>query len=442
MSIYLYMNDNYLNLNNELVEKINIILSRYFHDLNDCIERKEINRSLYSEYLMAIGEGYNFFNNKNDWLENSYKIMECLKEDMEQSRTIIGMGLFGGLCGIGFSLTLFNKKTGCYSRFLSSINRMIYHNTRICCDSIRENINSMKASYYDVISGLSGIVLYLLECESSEERDEVLKVLLECIVQIFNGKHEYKGGQIPNWHIESKNLVREDEKTTFPNGNFNFGVAHGLIGMGIALSKAYSKNIIVDGQAEAIKGILDIYAKYGTPNAERIYLWPGQLKYEDFISDNVHVYKSNRQSWCYGAIGISGALYTISKMINDNNICSFALDNIRRIARLDESSYRLNSPILCHGYAGALAIFLNIYKDVDDPTIYNRIVKLTDVLLSMYIPNSEFGFRDIIYEDIENSFKTKHVDKNSFLEGTTGIILALISLFKKDTYFQKHLLLE
>lgn len=442
MSIDLCMSDNYLNLDNDLVEKIYVVVSRYFNDLNNSIERKAINKNLYSEYLMAIGEGYDFFNNKSDWLENSYKIMECLKEDMEQSRTIIGMGLFGGACNIGFSLTLFYRKTGCYSRFLSSINRMIYHNAKICCDFVRENINSMKASYYDVISGLSGIGLYLLECESSGERDEALKVLLECIVQIFNGKHEYKGRQIPNWHIESKNLVREDEKTTFPNGNFNFGVAHGLIGIGIALSKACSKSMIVDGQAEAIKGILDIYVKYGTPNAEGIYLWPGQLRYEDFISDNVHVYRSNRQSWCYGAIGISGALYTMSKMINDNNICSFALDNIRRIARLDESSYQLNSPIVCHGYAGALAIFLNIYKDVDDPIIYNRIVKLTEVLLSMYIPNSEFGFRDIIYEDIGSSFKTKPVDKNSFLEGTTGIILVLISLLKKDTYFQKHLLLE
>ena len=131
MSIDLCMSDNYLNLDNDLVEKIYVVVSRYFNDLNNSIERKAINKNLYSEYLMAIGEGYDFFNNKSDWLENSYKIMECLKEDMEQSRTIIGMGLFGGACNIGFSLTLFYRKTGCYSRFLSSINRMIYHNAKI-----------------------------------------------------------------------------------------------------------------------------------------------------------------------------------------------------------------------------------------------------------------------------------------------------------------------
>ena len=46
---------------------------------------------------MAMGEGYDFFSNKNDWLENSYKIMEWLKEDIEQSRTIIGMGIVWGI---------------------------------------------------------------------------------------------------------------------------------------------------------------------------------------------------------------------------------------------------------------------------------------------------------------------------------------------------------
>ncbi len=442
MSMDLCMSDNYLNLNNEYVEKINIIISRYFNDLNNCIEKNEINKNLHSEYLMAIGEGYDFFSDKDEWLENSYKIMECLKEDIEQSRNIIGLGLFGGLCSIGFSLTLFNRKTGCYSRFLNSLNSMIFSYTKICCESVMNDINSMKASYYDVISGLSGIGLYLSECESSKERNEALKLLLECLVHIVNGKHQYKGRQIPNWHIESKNLVREDEKITFPNGNFNFGVAHGLIGIGYTLSKAYSKNITVDGQAGAIKEILDIYKKYGAPNAEGIFLWPGQLKYEDFINDNVDIFRSNRQSWCYGAIGISGVLYMISKMIDDNNTRSFALNNIRKIAGIDEARYQLNSPILCHGYAGALSIFLNIYKDVNDPIIYNRIVKLTETLLFMYIPSSKFGFQDVIYEDIGRTFKTKHVDKNSFLEGTTGIILVLMSLLKKDTYFQKHLLLE
>jgi len=161
MSMDLCMSDNYLNLNNEYVEKINIIISRYFNDLNNCIEKNEINKNLHSEYLMAIGEGYDFFSDKDEWLENSYKIMECLKEDIEQSRNIIGLGLFGGLCSIGFSLTLFNRKTGCYSRFLNSLNSMIFSYTKICCESVMNDINSMKASYYDVISGLSGIGLYL-----------------------------------------------------------------------------------------------------------------------------------------------------------------------------------------------------------------------------------------------------------------------------------------
>ena len=81
-----------------------------------------------------------------------------------------------------------------------------------------------------------------------------------------------------------RDRFREDEKISFPNGNLNFGVAHGMVGPLVSLCKAYNVGYRVKGIEDAIKKLFDIYDIFKRYD-NGIPIWPTQLKYEDFIEN-------------------------------------------------------------------------------------------------------------------------------------------------------------
>lgn len=418
---------------------MNAIINRYFHDLDILINTEKAEFPLALNYLLAISEAFPYLDCQDHWLDNTYILMSTVKDVLENSEKNLTIGLFGGLCDLGFSSTLLHKKTGVYKKFLNSVNNIIYQNIEYFLNYIDsdQHLHNMKASYYDFVGGVAGIGAYLLLCEPCEKRNKNLKEILDFLVKLILGEHNFSGRSVPNWHIPSQNQFRMDERDFFSKGNLNFGLAHGIAGPMVILSKAFANGIIVDKQLDAINELTNVYLKYGEESENDIYIWSTQLHLENYLANSIDKnQRSKRQSWCYGAIGISRALLLTSRYISNSDLEMFAYKNIINIAKSPIEDYLLESPIICHGYAGVYSILLRTHIEKPNDVLDKRLNLLITKLIQLYSETSKYGFKDIKYNSVSL------VDDNSFLEGTTGIVLALLSTFIDDSYYDLHLLVN
>ncbi len=432
---------NYLNIDNATQKKIIDIANHYFNNIINVVEYRNedynVNARQASDILISISEMYEYMEQQK-WDEIVYKYMCIIKEDLDAKITYMPLSLFVGLCHCGFAVKLIVDKTGNYNQFLNSINKIINSNLIKLMPIIKQNRN-VQAAQYDLISGVAGIVSYLLICESKEERKVVIGSLLEYLVDLIVGSYQYNGTYVPNWHIKRECLVREEEKAEYINGVFNFSASHGLAGVVSTLLHAQNSGEDVINMDYAIKTGIQIFEAYGLSDKSGITYWPGMMPYEDFVLCNKRNY-SIRQSWCYGAIGISGLF---SSALEGNhkyqNEYKKQLQNLRSIALNNIENYLLCSPIICHGYAGALLIFREAYRRSNDEVFLIRIIDLIKILFEMYNQDSYYGYRNKYFDPKENKYL--YSESNDFLEGTSGIIMALCSIIKPDIAFHKLLLL-
>ncbi|MSU02285.1 lanthionine synthetase C family protein [Tissierella pigra] len=429
-------------LNDSQLKKIDKILNRYFDDLLTSVNKSVINPLELNEYIMTIAEAFPLFEDKNKWLEISYIIMNDIKRELINPTINKSISLFGGLCDTGFATYLLNKNTGHYGKFLDSINKLIFNYIKQYLDYCNSNFNELTMQHYDIISGLAGMGYYMLLIHKNEQENELLHDVMRYLIKL-SGKHLVEKEMIPNWHIKSRNQIRNDEKLKFPKGNFNFGLAHGIAGPMVTLSKAYSQGEILEGHGEAIESFIEEYKNYSITSQDGSIFWPTQLSFEDYIAGVANDELRPRiASWCYGNIGISRSLYVASKNIGDEKMMKFSFENIEKIALMNILDYNLESPILCHGYAGLLSILNLTYKETKNDNIKNGMYKIIDELLSLYVEESRFGFKnkETLYED--GKIVKRATENNSFMEGTSGIVLSLISIVKDKTDFENHLIIK
>ena len=418
---------------------INNIIEHFFSKLEDDIKNNKFASEGVTGYLIIVGEMFELMPEQRKWLEYSYIIMGELKENIQNGK-VKTLGAFGGLADILFAVKLFNAKTGYYERFLRTAENLMLDRTEVYIKACQRNINNVKDYHYDLVSGLTGIGMYLLWDEDINGRKkEVLKSILDYFVCLC-GDNLYQGRIVPGWHIEYENQTREEDRRNFAQGNLNFGMAHGILGPLLVLSEAYKKGMIVEGQLEAIKKVIMIYMKFKTLDRDGVYNWASQLKIEDFIDNKcIDRIREPRASWCYGNIGISRALYLVSKNIGDNELLQFSINNLLSIAQLDSRKYLLESPIICHGYSGMLAILNLLCKEIGHPILKSKIHELIAEIIKLYDENYSYGFVNCGTVE-KNGIKVKeYIEFYDLLNGATGVVLTLVSAIKRDTIWERQL---
>lgn len=418
---------------------INNIIEHFISRLEYDIKNNKCNDEGLTGYLIIIGELIELMSEQSKWLEYSYRIMEGLKETIQDGK-VKTIGAFGGLTDILFAVKLFNAKTGYYNRFLKTVENLTLEIAKDYIKRCQVNISNLRDYHYDLVSGLTGVGMYLLWDEDINNRkEEVLKSILDYFVCLCRD-NLYQGSIVPGWHIKYENQTREIDCENFSNGNLNFGMAHGILGPLLVLSEAYKKRIIVEGQTEAIKKILDVYMRFKILGIDGVYNWPSQLRIEDFIDNNcIDRVRQPRASWCYGNTGISRALYLVSKNVGDDELLHFSINNLLHIANLDNKKYLLESPIICHGYAGVLAILNLLYREMGHPVLKNKIHELIAEIIKLYDDNFSYGFMNCGTVDKDGIKVKEYIEFFDMLNGATGVVLALISVMKKKTIWERQL---
>ncbi len=351
-----------------------------------------------------------------------------------------GLGFFDGYAQIGSIIKNYSKITGQYQKFTCTFEQLFVNNVKELLKEYTSKKYEVKTAAFDVISGMAGIVQYLLELDAKITK----KVLYEASIYLCNLTEEvmYKNRKVPGWFVAGNNILVEMERKRYPNGQVNYGFAHGITGVLASLIKLGENGINKSKVDESIKRILSEIKKVEYVSDEGIYFYPGLLDIENYIDGKYYDGTNLRMSWCYGSISILYTLYRAYYYIKDYDSCEKILNSIEIIAQKGNNCWKLESPIICHGFAGTAHIFKLFSikrKSVHICTAYKQLI---DLILGTYNQKNKYGFKDIYYKEIDGTYKKIFEDKNSFLEGSSGIISVLLGFWKENEHVSSLMLLD
>lgn len=383
----------------------------------------------YTDTLLLIANAYPILNDKIKWEEFGYILASDIKNKLEQSKSgFLHPGMLGGFGGTCFSVNEFNKSTGLLKRFASSLNHELSRQARFYLNYINAQ-ESVVMGCYDVVSGIAGILYYLLDFSND---DKLLDDMLRYLVRLANEKSDHDRHPF-GYHIIGKNQARNDEKLLFPEGHLNFGLAHGMIGPLISMSKAKAKGIVVGGLEEAIQTLLSLYEQF-VEVRNGVSFWPTQLSIDDYYCGfQQNDIRFGIASWCYGNLGIARGLYKTAKYLHDYHRTSIYEDAITAIINRPVEEYNLHEAILCHGYASVLAVQMATYYSTGNPSFLNNLNSNISVIEKIM---------DVIDDGSSQTYYSLLEDDPSLLMGASGIILSLLSTVCTNMSFTKLLLID
>jgi lantibiotic modifying enzyme len=335
------------------------------------------------------------------------------------------MGLFGGLAELAYLSEALYYVTGNYYRLFEQLNKRLEDDMVTYCEKCEKALPDVNWRHYDVINGLSGILYFVLESKWPYKKESI-EPLIHYLIELSKD-NDYCGLRVPNWHIKYDNQTQSGKERCI-DGHFNFGLAHGIAGPLLALAKSFSCGYRHPGQMEAIENYIHYYQQYSKEIRGIIY-WPGVMHFHHFIerTDDDYV---GVASWCYGMLSISRVLQLTAQYMHNSELEKSAENNIVEISKAtNPSPSTFTSPIVCHGYAGTLITLNAINRDLKNSDVDKCIDMSLQKLLSFF-DESEHGL-----------FKGLEVH-GGIIEGTSGIIMSLISALTGRTSLERHLFLS
>lgn len=425
--------EDFINISREQEKKIKEFVEYYFSLYSKSLITPKYERC----FLLALSDSYNFFSNKAEWEKIGYELCKKIKYRIESNGIESGLGMIGGLGYTAFGVQEYYNKTNNLKNFSKSLNKILLKNSVAYVNSLVANKCNIYNTYmkdYDAINGLSGITYYLMDYVSELEEKKQLEKMIFYLISL-TGYHDYKRHRIMNFHVTCENQFLEDEKEIFPDGNFNFGISHGMLGPLITLAKAYHLGYRTVGIEKAINELVTIYEKFKIYNDD-IPLWPSQLAFDDYISGNFHRdIRSTRSSWCYGNVAIARGLQKVAYYMGDKDMQVLYEEELIKILNQPIKNYNLNLPTLCHGYASTLSIRVMAYREKRDKRFLKNIEHELNIILDLCMSHKK---EDYIGKTISEVFE----DDLSFLQGAGGVVLTLMGLFNENIKYTKLLMID
>jgi hypothetical protein len=229
---------------------------------------------------------------------------------------------------------------------------------------------------YDLIQGVVGFAVYLLERDSAAAARG-----RELAVDYFAATAE-RGPDGATWHRSSEHLVGID-RTDWPDGTYDCGVAHGVAGVIGVLSR-----IAVRPDAPPA----------AAPLAADATRWLLAQRRHGRFPQMIHGARriDARAGWCYGSPGTALALGARSDLAD----------------WLDGSDTSFAGACLCHGAATLLHASNRMFQATRDPRYRGDAIAWLDRLLALDRPYCAYETGDRRY---------------AILSGSTGAALALLA---------------
>ena len=236
----------------------------------------------------------------------------------------------------------------------------------------------------------------------------------------------YQGKEILRYHIRRKQQWLKWERSHMKRGHINFGTAHGIIGPLVALSKARKLNILEENQNYAIEKLIGLYENFCVEE-NGILRYPRRLAIEDYIKGRKTDLTEN-SGWCYGNLSIIRALMKVAWYSGNKEKYQYYLDKFVAIIEQPIEAYRLNSPIVCHGYGSVVSLQIYAFLESGDGRCLANLERNLEVLLNEH--------------QIKMVRDTEYKMDLSLLEGSAGTVLSMQNCITRNLTYGKLLLMD
>lgn len=337
--------------------------------------------------------------------------------------------LFSGAGAVAFAALSASNGRRRYGNLLNQLDLLIVEQVAEVLKAERERradgVGAM-VTVYDAIVGLSGTGRYLLHAlPHSHDRPrmrETLAAVLDYLVDLSK-PIEVDGRPVPGWYVSGEDQVMESDKTSYPLGNFNCGMAHGIAGPLALLSLASLHGVAVPGQAQALRRMSEWLLRWRQVDEHGAY-WPDRVRLEDEIEGAPTGPYLHREAWCYGTPGVARALWLAGRALRDTALCDTALQAMNAVFRRPEAERDVDGPNFCHGRAGLLRITHRFALETGRPQLVCRVEELTRQLLDKFDTGHPFGFQDVV----PSREGPLGLNTAGLLEGAAGAALALMAV--------------
>lgn len=349
--------------------------------------------------------------------------------DAIQLNGLGSLTIFGGLTGVCYYLRQASIGETKFTKMLNKLDEFLAKG--LMSSHVNPMRNYLEKSepcpphLYEVIQGLSGVGVYALMNLSNPLFENLAKEIIELLILITN-TIEVNGVEVPGWFISSQHFFLEEEKDSYPNGNFNLGLSHGIPGVLAFLSIAFLHQVQLEGQREAIAKVA-FWVQEKRRHDQQRFFWDTHISLEEEISKALKSQPKSKDAWCYGTPGVARSLYLAGQALSDDSIKNCALEAYQSIFSSASDEWFLHGPSFCHGYSGLLMITKLMARDSQSKDLQKNLEQIRKIILSKYNPSFPFGFRHM-EPSLEHGYV--NLDRADILEGASGVLLSLLSFHK------------
>jgi len=339
-----------------------------------------------------------------DRLAHQYVTAAVSKIDTSES-----LGMIGGLTGLAFAVHYLAQGNR-YVTAAHALDEALLDRLPAVLHALPQNPDQGVTSVqFDLVSGIAGIIRYLLLLPPTEKVTSVLHPALAWLAT--RATPSLKGFVTP------EHLVPERERHDSPllaHGYLNCGLAHGVPGPLVALTAAADAGHTLDGKIPT--------------SIANISNWLLTQRYEDEWGDQWPTHHTlegapppwTRAAWCYGVTGVARSLQLAGQSLARRDLQNIANKALLSIQQRPIQHRNIDSPTFCHGIAGLLQTVLRAAVDTGDQAFDQFAATLTQQLLDAYDPSTPLGFQDLEPRDTR-------VDSPGLLTGALSPALVLLA---------------
>lgn len=332
--------------------------------------------------------------------EAAGRAIECCLRAYESMTPLAGIGLLSGLSGIAWTLDHVADVEG--------------DDPAAAVDGALAELLARDAwpGPFDLVSGLAGLGVYLLDRRSHERARAAVEDLLRHLETLATTDDAGT-----RWLTRAE-LLAPARRAIAPHGHYDVGLAHGTPGVIALLGRACAAGIGGATARSLLSGAVS-------------WLLAQQLRDEDaryptWIAPGSDFAGPARSAWCYGDPGVAAALWIAAQGAGEPAWEHKAHELARLAAARPAARTGVINPGLCHGAFGLAHLFNRFYQASGDAIFADAARDWIERGLRMRRPGQEVaGFAR--YDPDAADADAQWVADPGLLTGAAGIGLALIA---------------
>ncbi|MFC8594950.1 lanthionine synthetase C family protein [Streptomyces atroolivaceus] len=323
--------------------------------------------------------------------------------------------------------------TGGYARLLDRSTGVLADHTRARVAALRDRRDA-GLSYldYDVVAGLTGQgrALLAVAARGDERAADALTDVLALLIELTRPSRVH-GVDVPGWWCAPDRYPVPRDRTAYPRGDFNVGLAHGVCGPLALLSLAHRAGHRVPGTLDAVRRLTEWLRGHAYDDGRGGVSWPGRVAFDEETGATSPVRNTAaRAGWCYGTSGIAGALHLAGTALDDEATSQLAVSALSALLRRPVTELVRDDPGFCHGLAGVLHAGVRLAARTGDAELWRGADRLAVGLTALYDAGSAFGYHQLV----RTSTGPVVLESPALIDGAAGVALALLTYARtRDT---------